>query len=49
MTRERDNLLKQAATLGKTEFPPQVMLELLNICNLDCIMCPSSGLTREYS
>ena len=43
----KGDLLKQAETFQETDFPPQVMLELSNTCNLDCIMCPSSGLTRK--
>lgn len=40
-------LKKQALGLKETDFPPQIMLEAVNWCNLNCIMCPSNALTRK--
>lgn len=36
-----------AAKLVEVDFPPQVMAETINRCNLQCIMCPSASITRS--
>jgi len=41
------NSNKQAALLQETDYPPQIMLEVVNWCNLNCTMCPSSDLSRK--
>jgi len=44
---DKTELEKQLSTLTELDFPKQVIVEPVNICNLNCIMCPSSDLTRE--
>ena len=42
-----EGLKHQASMLVELDFPRQVIVEPVNWCNLDCIMCPSSDLTRK--
>jgi radical SAM protein with 4Fe4S-binding SPASM domain len=39
-------LRRTAAELKESPFPPQVIVETVSRCNLDCAMCPQSALTR---
>ncbi|CAA6606254.1 conserved hypothetical protein [Rhodospirillaceae bacterium LM-1] len=39
-------LRRVAETLKEGPFPPQVIVETVSRCNLDCAMCPQSALSR---
>lgn len=39
-------LRRIAGSLQDGQFPPQVIVETVSRCNLDCAMCPQSALTR---
>lgn len=42
----KQNLLDAKTSLRKYSFPVDIIIETTNRCNLDCIMCPQSDLTR---
>jgi len=35
------------STLGRFDFPKEVIVEVSSCCNLKCVMCPQQQLTRE--
>lgn len=45
--RELDDALSQAYFEMNEHFPMELYLEITSRCNLNCIMCARSGLTRE--